>query len=307
MTYSSSRLTVPDGFPELLQGLAREVLRNQPTDIIAFACEHFNRLASDRESNTKINQAISNINETTVLTGNKDAIIPEKPEGEEQQPLETFDDKDVKAVIKIQSNIRGMQARKEVNALKEKKEQEEQEAAAVKIQANFKGMQARKEVDKIKEDRLQEQPTEKKEDEELPDLNSFEQEDIDKITKLQAGFRGITARKNMNKLKVDDTTTKQESPEPTENAKTSPEQELEEAEKIEFEGTEEEINAATKIQAQFRGMKVRNEPKERPVTEAEQIEIPETPHAEVLDLRPETAQTLAENVEIPQTPKVPEE
>uniref|UniRef100_A0A8C5TDH5 RIIa domain-containing protein n=1 Tax=Malurus cyaneus samueli TaxID=2593467 RepID=A0A8C5TDH5_9PASS len=40
---------VPAGFRNLLEGLAREVLREQPTDIVAFAAEYFQRLLEQRE------------------------------------------------------------------------------------------------------------------------------------------------------------------------------------------------------------------------------------------------------------------
>lgn len=90
----------------------------------------------------------------------------------------------------------------------------------------------------------------------------------------------------------------------TENNKTptTPEQELEDAEQIDIKGTDEEIAAATKIQAHFKGMQVRNKQKDvsndRPETQAEEVKIPETPAVD--QSRPETAATL---VEIPETPR----
>ena len=39
--YAPSKLRVPDGFNNLLEGLAREVLREQPENIINFAAEYF--------------------------------------------------------------------------------------------------------------------------------------------------------------------------------------------------------------------------------------------------------------------------
>ncbi len=41
VSYASSRLSVPLGFEYILESLAREVLREQPKDIIAFAAEYF--------------------------------------------------------------------------------------------------------------------------------------------------------------------------------------------------------------------------------------------------------------------------
>ena len=44
--YAPSKLRVPPGFQNLLEGLAREVLREQPENIIDFAANYFkNRLA----------------------------------------------------------------------------------------------------------------------------------------------------------------------------------------------------------------------------------------------------------------------
>ena len=39
--YAPQKLKVPDGFNNLLEGLAREVLREQPESIIKFAAEYF--------------------------------------------------------------------------------------------------------------------------------------------------------------------------------------------------------------------------------------------------------------------------
>ena len=39
--YAPSKLKVPPGFQNLLEGLAREVLREQPNDIIKFSADYF--------------------------------------------------------------------------------------------------------------------------------------------------------------------------------------------------------------------------------------------------------------------------
>ncbi|KAK1213191.1 SP17 protein, partial [Pygoscelis papua] len=46
---SSTALRLPAGFQNLLEGLAREVLRAQPTDVVAFAAQHFQTLLEQRE------------------------------------------------------------------------------------------------------------------------------------------------------------------------------------------------------------------------------------------------------------------
>merc|ERR1712130_266054 len=128
MSYSASQLTVPSGFPELLQGLAREVLRNQPGDIVAFAHEHFAKLMQDRQrSEEALAKAQMIEKETTVLTPNADAIVPEKVDNQQEEELPNlndFDNSDVDAVTKIQSGFRGMQARKQEEDMKKEKEEE---------------------------------------------------------------------------------------------------------------------------------------------------------------------------------------
>ncbi|KAJ7415970.1 sperm surface protein Sp17 [Willisornis vidua] len=48
--FSATNVRVPAGFQNLLEGLAREVLREQPTDVVAFAAQHFQRLLEQREA-----------------------------------------------------------------------------------------------------------------------------------------------------------------------------------------------------------------------------------------------------------------
>ncbi|XP_069737991.1 sperm surface protein Sp17 [Phaenicophaeus curvirostris] len=49
---ADSTLRLPDGFRTLLEGLALEVLRAQPTDVVAFAAQHFQRLLENREGSS---------------------------------------------------------------------------------------------------------------------------------------------------------------------------------------------------------------------------------------------------------------
>ncbi|NXY86810.1 SP17 protein, partial [Alcedo cyanopectus] len=46
---SCSTLRLPAGFRNLLEGLALEVLRAQPDDVVAFAAQHFQKLLQERE------------------------------------------------------------------------------------------------------------------------------------------------------------------------------------------------------------------------------------------------------------------
>lgn len=49
VSYAPTKLRVPPGFEHLLEGLAREVLREQPSDVIGFAAEHFKRKLAVRD------------------------------------------------------------------------------------------------------------------------------------------------------------------------------------------------------------------------------------------------------------------
>ncbi|XP_041336451.1 sperm surface protein Sp17 isoform X1 [Pyrgilauda ruficollis] len=46
---SNTSMRVPAGFRNLLEGLAREVLREQPTNVVAFAAQYFQKLLQQRE------------------------------------------------------------------------------------------------------------------------------------------------------------------------------------------------------------------------------------------------------------------
>ena len=47
--FSNTKLRVPKGFQNLLEGLAREVLRSQPGDIYGFGAGYFDKLVKLRE------------------------------------------------------------------------------------------------------------------------------------------------------------------------------------------------------------------------------------------------------------------
>lgn len=338
MSYSASQLTVPSGFPELLQGLAREVLRNQPGDIVAFAHEHFAKLMQDRQNSEEALEKAQMIEkETTVLTPNADAIVPEKVENQEEEEeelpnLNDFNNSDVHAVTKIQSGFRGMQARKHVKELKEQQEKEVEEVeelpeldsfdsrevnAITKIQSGFRGMQARKQVDGMKKEKEEEAVSTLavEEEEDLPNLNEFNNDEVNAITKIQSGFRGMQARKQVEEMKNNRNEEEVDEEKTEQNVDNQPQEAEEELPKLE-EFNDQEVNAITKIQSGFRGMKARKEVDEMkkdkeieqvnnqasqevssPITSGPDDEVPE-----LLDsVRPMTAQTNAEHVEIPES------
>lgn len=49
--YAQVKLKIPEGFSILLEKFAREVLREQPPDIVTFAANYFRQLLSKRNGN----------------------------------------------------------------------------------------------------------------------------------------------------------------------------------------------------------------------------------------------------------------
>ena len=47
--FSNTKLRVPRGFQNLLEGLAREVLRSQPEELYEFGAQYFENLIKQRE------------------------------------------------------------------------------------------------------------------------------------------------------------------------------------------------------------------------------------------------------------------
>lgn len=57
--FSNTNLRIPRGFGNLLEGLAKEVLRDQPEDIPAFAARYFSGLLKAREGDFPFLQAFN--------------------------------------------------------------------------------------------------------------------------------------------------------------------------------------------------------------------------------------------------------
>ena len=197
------------------------------------------------------------------------------------------------AATKIQAGFRGIKARQEVKKMQDEKEfvmiteQEsaapeiedkndvdidfsdpDLEQAATKIQAGFRGLKARQEVKKMKGEEEFVQITEQEQADLKNELESEPNIDIDltdpdveqAATKIQAGFRGIKARKEVKKIKEESSTflpSKQ-----GDESKVDPLNELKHDPEINIDLTDPDVEqAATKIQAGFRGIKARQEVK----------------------------------------------
>lgn len=274
--YAPMKLRVPPGFQNLLEGLAREVLREQPEDIIHFAAQHFK------------NQLL--IRDKTGKDDAKKGDQMEKLQQGEEVDIDLTDPEVHKAASKIQASFRGHKAREDV------KKHKDEEAAALKIQASFRGHQAREKVKEIKLSRSKELVSEdkkttdsiEKHDETMPEEvgqaeESTKQEPVQEpVTEVTEGADTSepTAEDQVEEMKVvaDEGETNEvaggeEAGESTaEEAKgVVADTQVERAEGGLIGGEEEQVDvdlndpelhsAAVKIQASFRGHKAREEAK----------------------------------------------
>lgn len=274
--YAPMKLRVPPGFQNLLEGLAREVLREQPEDIIHFAAQHFK------------NQLL--IRDKTGKDDAKKGDQMEKLQQGEEVDIDLTDPEVHKAASKIQASFRGHKAREDV------KKHKDEEAAALKIQASFRGHQAREKVKEIKLSRSKELVSEdkkttdsiEKHDETMPEEvgqaeESTKQEPVQEpVTEVTEGADTSepAAEDQVEEMKVvaDEGETNEvaggeEAGESTaEEAKgVVADTQVERAEGGLIGGEEEQVDvdlndpelhsAAVKIQASFRGHKAREEAK----------------------------------------------
>ncbi|XP_033758760.1 titin-like isoform X3 [Pecten maximus] len=245
--FSNTKLRVPKGFQNILEGLAREVLRNQPENIFEFGAKYFDQLLRVRDE-TGHDPAVHGARMEDRFYNNDAFRSPGVDSGDPQQQ---------DAALKIQTEYRRHSAKKEVDGMRE-------EDAATTIQAGVRGHQDRQKVDEMKEteERLKSQDV---------DINLEDPEVEAAAVKIQAGFKGYKARKEVKETKSksevqestedaaqgETTVTKQESEE--ESQETSTEEKKEEID-INLDDPEVE-KAATKIQAGFRGHRTRKEMK----------------------------------------------
>ncbi|KAJ8019374.1 Sperm surface protein Sp17 [Holothuria leucospilota] len=283
--FSNTKLRVPRGFQNLLEGLAKEVLRNQPDNIYAFAAVYFSNLLKIREE--------QGIDPAEIGAKHEDRFYNNKAFSKAGNIGDVSDPQQQEAATTIQAAVRGQQAREGVSEEKSDKEKSEEDDAAVKIQAAYRGYEARKRVNLLKEgEQNEESRTEEKTEEIDIDLNDPEVEKA--ATMIQKSYRGFHVRKSLQSDKdnppeapeppgevpseesppeaahpVEEKTTQEETapseektPEEAAPTETTPE-DKETAEEIDIDLTDPEVEkAALKIQGGFRGLKVRKEMKE---------------------------------------------
>ncbi|XP_077985984.1 uncharacterized protein LOC144440474 isoform X16 [Glandiceps talaboti] len=281
--FSNTKLRVPNGFQNLLEGLAREVLRSQPENIYQFAAQYFDSLLRVREE--------EGLDPAEFGAKLQDRYYNNR--AFQENIGDTSDPKQQEAATKIQAEVRGHQARKEVDQMKKEEEtkQEEEEIdidlndpevekAAVKIQAGFKGLQARKSVKEMKSEQSVEEEKKAEEEEEV-DIDLTDPEVEKAAVKIQAGFKGHIARKQV-KEKKEAGAAEEKTEEPAGVEETDGKAAEGEEEEIDIDLNDPEVEkAAVKIQAGFKGLKARKSVKEMKEQSGEKTEETEAAIEEV--------------------------
>ncbi|XP_047608131.1 sperm surface protein Sp17 isoform X3 [Phacochoerus africanus] len=142
--FSNTHYRIPQGFGNLLEGLTREILREQPDNIPAFAAAYFENLLEKREK--------TNFDPAEWGTKIEDRFYNNHAFKEQEPPEKCEPGKE-----KSQTSM------EDTPALESSKDKNMEENAALKIQAAFRGHLAREEVRKMKSSELQENETEENE------------------------------------------------------------------------------------------------------------------------------------------------
>ncbi|KAJ8315978.1 hypothetical protein KUTeg_005992 [Tegillarca granosa] len=188
--FSNTKLRVPKGFQNILEGIAREVLRSQPDNIFEFGAKYFEQCLRVRDE-TGHDPAVHGAKLEDRFYNNDSFSSPSVDPSDPQQQ---------DAALSIQTEFRRHSAKKEVESMKE-------EEAATKIQAGFRGFQDRQKVLEMKDPeefaKLQNESSDKKptEGEDEVDIDLNDPEVADAALKIQAGFRGHKARQEMKSMK----------------------------------------------------------------------------------------------------------
>ncbi|XP_040141379.1 sperm surface protein Sp17 isoform X1 [Ictidomys tridecemlineatus] len=127
--FSNTHYRIPQGFGNLLEGLTREILREQPENIPAFAAAYFENLLEKREK--------TNFDPAEWGAKVEDRFYNNHAFKEQEQSAQEKSQTSVKGedIEDIPGNAEEL----------EEEEKEKEESAAVKIQAAFRGHVAREE------------------------------------------------------------------------------------------------------------------------------------------------------------------
>ncbi|XP_071842093.1 uncharacterized protein [Apostichopus japonicus] len=271
--FSNTKLRVPRGFQNLLEGLAKEVLRNQPDNINAFAAIYFDNLLKIR--------AEQGIDPAEIGAKHEDRFYNNKAFSKAGNMGDVSDPQQQQAATTIQAAVRGQQVREEAKEDTAVEDAAKEDEAATRIQAAYRGYEARKRVNLLKDedDDGKERTEAQAEEEEEIDIDLNDPEVEKAATKIQASFRGFQTRKTMkDKDKPsedaeppgegdpqDQQISTEETTQPTESDKPSIEEkeEKEEEEEIDIDLTDPEVEkAAIKIQGGFKMIKAKKQVEE---------------------------------------------
>ncbi|XP_020013397.1 sperm surface protein Sp17 isoform X2 [Castor canadensis] len=138
--FSNTHYRIPQGFGNLLEGLTREILREQPENIPAFAAAYFENLLEKREK--------TNFDPAEWGAKVEDRFYNNHAFKEQEQPKKYEPEQEMspKSVKKEETPA---------TAFESEEEKEKEEFAALKIQSAFRGHKAREEVKKMKSDNLE--------------------------------------------------------------------------------------------------------------------------------------------------------
>ncbi|KAK1328513.1 hypothetical protein QTO34_012086 [Cnephaeus nilssonii] len=143
--FSNTHYRIPQGFGNLLEGLTREILRQQPDNIPSFAAAYFESLLEKREK-TNFDPAEWGSKVDDRFYNNHAFKEQEPAEKEKSQAAEK------EMSQKVETPDTPLESPDE--------DKEKEELAAVKIQAVFRGHLAREEVKKMKQDEPEEKTQE---------------------------------------------------------------------------------------------------------------------------------------------------
>ncbi|XP_008833351.1 sperm surface protein Sp17 isoform X1 [Nannospalax galili] len=134
--FSNTHCRIPQGFGNLLEGLTREILREQPENIPAFAAAYFENLLEKREKT----------NFDPAEWGAKlDDRFYNNHAFKDQEQSEEYEQEMAKASGRDEAPVTDLESSEE--------DKEKEECAALKIQSVFRGHIAREEVKKMKSDK----------------------------------------------------------------------------------------------------------------------------------------------------------